>query len=214
MNLIYYMIGAIILIKTPFIGTYIRLINTITHEIWHVVIASVTGGKGHRIALNRDTSGYAITSNASWISRVLTAYAGYTGASITALLLFYLLNEGRYSAVLTLYLVIAAIASVLWIRNVFGFLWTSSFVILIWLLLNHSMDILIIHISYMLAAIILVESILSASHILRISFFEPKNAGDATNLQKATLIPAVIWGTVFFVQSVYIGYQILLWFNT
>ncbi|WP_226037158.1 M50 family metallopeptidase [Aquibacillus saliphilus] len=59
-----------------------------------MVIAKITGGRGYRIALNKDTSGHALDGTSSWISGILIAYAGYTGSSLTALLLFFLLYQG------------------------------------------------------------------------------------------------------------------------
>lgn len=208
-NVILYLLLAFVLTKIPVMGKYLRMVNTIIHEICHIVIATVTGGKGHRIALNRDTSGLAITSSSSWFSRIFTAYAGYTGASLTALLLFYLLHRGQYMAVLSLFLVLSIVATVLWIRNGYGLLWSGSFIVLMWLLVDNNLYELSLHISYLLASVLLVESITSAAHIMMVSIIRPKDAGDATNLQQATFIPAAIWGILFFVQAVYIGYKVI-----
>lgn len=49
---------------------------------------------------------------------------------------------------------------------------------------------------------VLVQSIVSAFVILKLSVTDRRNAGDATNLAKFTFIPTLVWGTLFFVQSI------------
>ena len=210
MNIIYYLIIAFVMTRIPILRVYVRLINTMIHEVCHIIVATITGGKGHKITLHRDTSGLALTSSSSWFSRVFTAYAGYTGSSLVAFLLFYLLQEGYYTVVLLVLMSVLIIATLLWVRNGFGSLWAASFLLLIWLLIDKQFDQITIHLSYLLSAVLLVESVSSALQVMLISFKQPKDAGDATALQKFTFIPALIWGILFFIQSIYIGYKIVL----
>lgn len=49
---------------------------------------------------------------------------------------------------------------------------------------------------------VFVQSIISAFVILKLSVTDRKNAGDATNLANITFIPTLVWGTLFFVQSI------------
>ncbi|MCT2536995.1 M50 family metallopeptidase [Aquibacillus koreensis] len=209
MEVVYYIIIAFLLTRIPLVGIYVRLIYTVIHEVWHILVAKITGGKGHKIAVFQDTSGVATTSSSSWISRILTAYAGYTGASLTAMFLFYFLHTGHHGTVLVILLTVLLLAVIFWLRNGFGFIWALSLIGLLFLLLEQQWQTLHIHISYLFASIILVESIISAAHIMVISLARPRRAGDATSLQQATFIPALIWGFIFFWQSVYIGYVTL-----
>ncbi|MDC3412130.1 M50 family metallopeptidase [Aquibacillus sp. 3ASR75-11] len=212
MSPVYYIILAFLLTKLPIVGTYFRLVNTIIHEVFHVFVSKITGGKAHNIALNTDTSGHAVTSTTSWLSRVLTAYAGYTGSSLTAFGFYYLLYNEKETTVAILILAVTVLATILWVRNLFGIIWSISFTTSLGYLVYKQMDVILVNISFFLSAVLLVESIRSAIHIMVISIKRPNEAGDAKLLQRCTLIPAVVWGVVFFVQSIYVGYKIAITF--
>ncbi|WP_138419527.1 M50 family metallopeptidase [Aquibacillus sediminis] len=209
MEVSYYLLLAFLLTKLPVIGNYLKLLNTMVHELFHVLAATLTGGKGYQIKLFADTTGQAKIHSSSWISGVLVSYAGYTGSSLMALLLFYLLHEGYYTPIIVLFFILSITTVLFWIRNWFGFLWITSFIVILWLILKYQLVSVIQHLSYLLASIILVESIVSTLHIMLISFRHPQHAGDATSLQQTTKLPAVLWGSAFFVQSSYIGYTVL-----
>nr|WP_240795451.1 M50 family metallopeptidase [Aquibacillus halophilus] len=204
----YYILIAYFITKMPVIGSYFRMINTAIHECSHVVIAKLTGGKAYRIVLNRDTSGHALVGSSSWLSGIVIAYSGYTGSSLTAFMLFFLLSKGYYFVVLSVLLSILVVATIFWLRSIVGILWSVSMISLLALLLNNQLDSIIIHFSYLLASVVLLESVASAAYLMFISIKQPNQAGDATSLQKYTMIPAFAWGILFFVQSIYIGYRV------
>jgi hypothetical protein len=60
------------------------------------------------------------------------------------------------------------------------------------------------------ACTLIVESISSSFTILYLSIARPQNAGDTTVLKKLTVIPAFIWGIIFFVLTGIITYFIIL----
>lgn len=62
-------------------------------------------------------------------------------------------------------------------------------------------EVLLIHISILLSCMVLMQSIISAFVILKLSVTDRRNAGDATNLARFTFIPTLVWGALFFVQS-------------
>ncbi|MDC3416015.1 M50 family metallopeptidase [Aquibacillus salsiterrae] len=209
-DLIIYIFLAFLLCRIPLVGVYVRLINTVVHEIFHVLVAKLTGGKGYRISLQPDTSGQALVSSSSWLSTIFTAYAGYTGSSIMAFVIFYLLSENYYVAVICLFFGLLLLSALLWIRNFFGVSWALSLAAILGFLLYYEQKDIFIPLAYMIASVILIESVYSALQVMIISFRSPSQAGDAASLQKLTLIPAFLWGMLFFIQALYIGYKTIV----
>ncbi|MFT8322430.1 MAG: M50 family metallopeptidase [Bacillus sp. (in: firmicutes)] len=207
----YYIVVVIICSFLPIVGRYIALINTLIHEVCHVIAAILTGQKfrlTHKINLHYDSSGIAITQIDSWIARIIVAYMGYTGAALTTYLLFYLLSKQYYAAILYVFISVAFLSVLLWIRNIYGVCWILSFMTIIcWIMYKDNL-IFINNISIFLSCVMLVQSILTAFTIFTCSIKQRKRAGDATVLAEATRIPAVIWGTIFLSQSIYIAYLI------
>lgn len=106
------------------------------------------------------------------------------------------------------YLAFLVLTLLLWIRNFYGFIWIISFGSLFLLLLVYSTDFYQEQIIYLITCIIFTESIKSACIIMYLSFKYPHDAGDATSLKEIIkVIPASIWGILFFVQSLYFGWQ-------
>lgn len=214
------------------IGKYIALANTLIHEVFHCICAWATGGKAHAISLHHDTSGLATTSTSSRLARILVSYGGYTGSSITAIALFYLLNKGKYEYIIYVFICFAIIGLLVWTKNfiaflrdsfislfkfslykgntnLFGLVWSLGFIVILGILIYQNNLQLIQHASIFLSSIVLVESIKTAFVIFVLSIKNRKDAGDATSLAQATFIPAVIWGVVFLGQSIYAGHFIV-----
>lgn len=209
-TLIYiYLAIAIVLTNLPLIGNYFALANTLIHEVCHLVFCILTNGKPNKISLQPDASGVAITESASWFARIIVSYAGYTGSSLAAVGLFYALSKGYYEFIFYFFMGLSVISLLFWVRNFYGVIWTISFISLFAFTIYKEIDFLIVHLSIFLSCIVLVQSIFTAFIILKLSFKQRKNAGDATNLAKATFIPAIIWGAVFFAQSLYAGHFIV-----
>ncbi|WP_445488684.1 M50 family metallopeptidase [Niallia sp. 03133] len=204
-----YTVIVIICSFTPIIGRYIALINTLIHEVCHVIAAIFTGQKlrlRHKINLHYDSSGIAITQIDSWLGQIVVAYMGYTGASLATYGFFYLLSKHYYTAILYIFLTVAFLSTILWIRNIYGFVWILSFIVIVCWIIYKDNSFFIVNISIFLSCVMLVQSVLTAFIIFKTSIQQRKHAGDATALAKATKIPAVIWGTLFFSQSVCIVY--------
>lgn len=210
-KLIYmYLAIAFVVSKLPILRIYTALCNTLLHEIFHVICAiCLTGKVGHKITLSSDASGLAAITVNSRFAKVLTSYAGYTGSSLAAVGLFYLVNKGYFDIIIYFFITLTLISMLLWVRNLYGFLWAFSFISLLSVLVYKKYEIVIMHASIFLSSVILLQSIFSAFTIFKLSFIQRKNAGDATNLAQATFIPAAVWGTVFFIQSLYAGYFVV-----
>ncbi|NRF96122.1 M50 family metallopeptidase [Paenibacillus frigoriresistens] len=203
-----YLSIAILTTYIPFIGKYMAVANTLIHEASHCLIALLFSGKVHSISLFSDTSGVATVSTRNWLSRVLVSYAGYTGSSSAAIGLYFALFKGRYELILISFILLLIVCLLFWIRNLYGFIWTISFVCIIGFIVYKDFSILILHVSFLLSAIVLAQSVSSSFIILKLSLRDSKNAGDATSLANATFIPAQLWGLLFFVQSLYSAYYI------
>lgn len=65
-----------------------------------------------------------------------------------------------------------------WVRNLFGFLWLPAFIGMMVFFLYKHFEVLLVHISILLSCMVLVQSIISAFVILKISLTDRRNAGD------------------------------------
>jgi hypothetical protein len=208
----FYIILAYIVTILPVIGKYFACLNTMFHEDGHAITAKIFGGRVESISLFSNTEGVASTLHGSWVSRVITSYAGYTFSSFVAYICFYLIHIGKIHWLLYFFIGAAIFNLVFWVRNVFGVFWLLSFIALCGALLYYHHYTLNIFASFFLSAIILTQSVSTAAAIMYLSFVQPRNAGDASNLARSTFIPSWVWGSLFFVQSVYIAYQIVIKF--
>src|SRR4051812_1313601 len=142
-----------------------------------VISACLEGGKIH---LYRDGSGQTTGSAASPFKKALISYAGYTGASVAAIGMFYLVSRGHYHLVIYLYLGLSVLALLLWIRNAVGVLWGLSVVALLALPvyfryesilpIHFNFENVLVHISIFLASVLFVQSIIGAVQVCKQSF--------------------------------------------
>lgn len=205
-----YLFIAILIRMIPFINVSSALINTLLHEVFHVICAAIFSGRvRHKIRLERDGSGLAITNVTTRAPKTLIYLSGYVGSSISALLLFYFLSMGMYKMVIYFIFSIVCISLILWIRNVYGICWAISLISLLSFIIYLQNKTLFMHTSIFLSDVVFIQSIFSAFTVCKLSIIERKNAGDATSLANETYIPAVIWGLLFFAQALFIGYFIL-----
>lgn len=208
-TLIIYFVIAFILLHIPVVGKYIAIIHTLIHEIGHALMAILTGGRVQSIKLFANTSGEAWSRNTK-LGQIPTTLAGYPFASVMSLVLLYYLDQQEYTIIMTIIAVFVIVSFVFWIRNLYGLVWVMSFMYMLYRTLTASNPVYITHIITLLVCIIYIEAVEKALTILILSIRQPKNAGDASILRRATLIiPAPVWGLLFFLQAVVIaGYGI------
>lgn len=205
-----FLVGMVIFIgRLPVIGIYFRVLNTLMHEIGHAVMSLLMQGNVQKIELFSDAAGLATTGTRNWISRVMITLAGYPFASIMAGVSIFVVAGYGFHAYFIGLLVLLVISLLLWIRNAFGIMWISVFIALTALAVANPNEGWIKVYGVAIVAILMVESIMSAFLILRLSCTEKQSSGDAWDLQKLTKIPAAVWGTVFFAQSLVIGFYSL-----
>jgi hypothetical protein len=210
-NLIYtYLVISLFVTHIPVVGAYVALANTLVHELGHALLAKAFGGRVHSISLHHDTSGLATTSTVNfWLVKVLVSYAGYTVSSLTSIGLFYMLSKAYYTYIIYIFILVGIVSVLLWVRNFIGFIWGVSFISILGFLVYKDLSVVLVHMSIFLSCVLLVQSVSTAFVILRLSLSQPHDAGDATSLARATyIIPAFVWGFIFFAQSLLAGYYI------
>ncbi|MEG1555929.1 MAG: M50 family metallopeptidase [Bacteroidales bacterium] len=200
-----FIVIAFILPKIPIIGKFFNIINTVIHEFGHAFFTLILEGKVHKIEIFSDSAGSTVTQSKSKWSNILIALAGYSMASSIAYFCFYLLKY-EYELGLVIGLsILFFIMLIFWIRNWYGFFWVLIFCgINLFLIYYYPSYLKIAALFY--ATMILVESISSTFVLLYFSIKQSDDAGDATNLQRFTHIPAFIWALLFTAYACFIGY--------
>lgn len=202
----FFLIVAFLLIHTPIIGNYAKVINTLIHESGHAFIA-LLGGKVERISLFMNSEGATYSSQTTWFGNFFTSLAGYTFASFMAFLSFLLIGKRKQTILIDILLGFIFLNLIFWVRNPYGIFWLCSFAAGFLILLIKGSPGLRDHLLLLIASILLVDSVKSAYEILYISLFQPHAAGDAANLARLTVIlPAPIWGAFFFLQALWFCY--------
>lgn len=194
---------AILLTHIPILGNYVRIVNTLVHESGHALIALI-GGDVYTISLFMNTEGVTYTSHSSWFGGFFTGGAGYVASSFMAFIAFWLISRKKYKILIGIIVGLILINVLLWVRNFYGVFWLLSFGTAFILLLYKSTANVVQYCLLLIASILLVESVSSAFTIQMLSYLQPHNAGDATGLAESTVfIPAQVWGTILFVQSLF-----------
>ncbi len=185
----------------PGLGPYVSLFHTLIHETGHATMARLTGGRVRSISLFSNTEGVAQTSHTSWVGQVLTALAGYPFASLLSVLFIYALSAG-FSAHAAAVLALLLLANLfLWVRNLIGWLWVLSVIGLLLVFYVYANPFYFELTLTVLSLILLIQAWVSAWVIFSLSVKRKQRAGDATILAEYTRVPAVLWGSFFFIQA-------------
>ncbi|CAM4338287.1 branched-subunit amino acid transport protein AzlD [Paenibacillus endophyticus] len=180
----------------PF-SDFFRNVNTLVHELAHAIAALLLKGSVMHIHLYADQSGVTNTSYTdNWMS-IPIALAGYIGASLFTLLLFYLHARGHDRIGLACIALAAGTALALFIRNGYGMAWSGGFAALTAFVLFAAPDWLRKGYYLLIAFICLVESIVSPFIVLYLAVTDPAMAGDAASLSQAAYLPASVWAFLF-----------------
>lgn len=191
-----------VLLYIPYASNFVKVFNTMFHEGGHAIAALLTGSHVKSISLFSNVEGVATTQSSSWFSTVITSMSGYVIAAIVGLLFALLWKNHKHKTILWSVAIFSIISLVLWVRNPFGIAWLLvSSSLLLFILLRGKNKKLFSWISLVLTLVLITESVLSSFDIVLISYHTPDSAGDAYNLASSTLIPTLIWGILFFIQS-------------
>ncbi|NDI35290.1 M50 family metallopeptidase [Chengkuizengella sediminis] len=206
LKLFFMSIITVMLMYVPFIGTFLRIINTMIHETGHALITLFTNGDVTRIELFSNLEGVTFTKYSLWISGFLSGISGYVFASMMAFLCILLWKKGKYKWMIHLLLYISVINLIFWVRNVYGILWLVCFIpFLIYLLVQKSQRFLE-NITLILSILLITTSFMSTIDILVLSLISSGRAGDATFLNSITYVPTLIWSILFFLQALFFAY--------
>lgn len=200
---------AVVILRIPYIGKFLRVINTMFHESGHAIAALLLNGKVHRIELFSDLSGTAVTTTGNKPARVVVSLSGYLFASIAAWFVFYLLYHGQGRILLYLFSVMALLNVILFVRNSFGIFWLLGFIVLNAAGLYYFGETARYALALVWAMFLLGDSVVSAFIVLYISATKPKSSGDANNLRQFTHLPAFFWGLGFAGFAVFIFWQVI-----
>jgi len=207
-TLVFYilLITALLLTRIPVLGKYFRVVNTLVHEAGHAFTTLLLSGEVIAVNLFADTSGTTVTKAKGKFPQALIAVAGYPVSALTGWLCLFLMHRGYYLYILFILTCIALIIMILSLRNAFGLFWAATFVVLNLLLIYFNNKPLIYTLATFYSVVIFTDAIISSVVLFVLSIKQPKKAGDATNLQKITKIPAVIWSILMLVFTLFISW--------
>ena len=207
-TLVFYilLITAILLTRIPLLGKYFRSVNTLVHEAGHAFATLLLSGEVIAVNLFADTSGTTVTKAKGKFPQALIALAGYPVSALTGLLCLFLLHRGYNLYILFILTSIALIIMILSLRNAYGLFWAGTFVVLNLLLIYFNNRQLIQVFATFYSVIIFTDALISSLVLLVLSIKQPKKAGDASNLQKITKIPAAVWAILLLVFTLLISW--------
>lgn len=202
-----YLFIALIVTQIPYLRVYFSLGNTLLYEVIRVMLE---GGVKKKINLHNEGSGRIINIENSRFKHILITYLAYTGASLAAIGLFYLVSNQNYYFIIYLFIALMVVAVLLWIRHFWGIIWVLSFVVLLALPMYLGQTIAIMHISIFLSSFLLIQSIMNGIQVCRQSLLERKKTAGSSMLARLKFIPAMMLGVVLLGQSLYTGYFIAI----
>jgi hypothetical protein len=187
--------------RIPYVGKFLRIVNTLIHESGHAFVALLSSGEVYEVELFSDRSGTATTKTKGKFSRFLVAIAGYPFGSAFAWLMFYFISHERTDWVLYILACIALVNLTLLVRNTFGIVWLIAFVLVLLVVVYYGNADVRYYFSLWLAGVMLFEAFYSSIELVIIASKKTKSAGDAYNLQTFTGVPALIWALLFVAQA-------------
>lgn len=207
-SLVFYilLITALLLTHIPVLGKYFRSVNTLVHEAGHAFTTLILSGEVISVNLFADTSGTTVTKAKGKFPQAVIAMAGYPVSALTGWLLLFLLHKGLTLYILFILTSIALIITILSLRNAYGLFWAGTFIVLNLLLIYYNNRGLILVFSTFYAVIIFTDAVISSVVLFVLSIRQPRKAGDASNLQKITKIPAVAWSILLLVFTLFISW--------
>lgn len=194
---ILYLIVSLFLTRLIPFSAFFRNLDTMVHEFSHAVTTLLLSGSVLSVELHADHSGVTYFRLASSWSHLPIALSGYIGASLFALLLFYLQSAGKQKLGLWLMTGIALALLAFYVHSGFGFRWLIGFIALNALVLLQKKDWIRSVYYGLLAFLTLEESAMGPFTLVLNSLDGSRSAGDASSLERITGFPALLWSIVF-----------------
>ncbi|SFM25046.1 Peptidase M50B-like [Paenibacillus sp. 1_12] len=198
-----FLIGSALLTRWIPFSSYFRSLDTMIHEFGHAIVTLALSGKVMFIELNADHSGVTYSSVTNSWSLLPIALAGYTAASLFAVLLFKMQSYGKQQLGLQIMTLLALISLLLFVRNGYGMIWSIGFIALNVVMLFVVPRWLRDGYYLLLAFLTLEESVMGPITLVIYAINNPASAGDAANLGTLTWIPAIVWAILFTLFSLW-----------
>ncbi|MEI8047790.1 MAG: M50 family metallopeptidase [Bacteroidota bacterium] len=200
------LLTAIFITRIPVLGKYFRSVNTLVHEAGHAFMTLILSGEVIAVNLFADTSGTTVTKAKGKLAQSLIALAGYPVSVLTAWLCLFLLHNNYHLYILFILTSIALLIMILSLRNAYGLFWAGTFIVLNLLLIYFDNKTITNAFATFYTVIIFTDAIISSFILMILSIKQPKKAGDATNLQKFTKIPAALWAFLLLTFTLFISW--------
>lgn len=200
MSILYLVVSIFLTRLIPF-SSFFRNLDTMIHEFSHALMALLLSGNVLSVELHADHSGVTYFRLASSWSHLPVAISGYIGASLFALLLFYLQFAKRQKLGLILMTLIAAVLLLFYVHSGFGVTWLIGFIALNVLVYLQRKDWIRNGYFGLLAFLSLEESAMGPFTLVLNSVQNGRTAGDAYSLEEITGIPALIWSVGFLIAA-------------
>jgi peptidase M50B-like protein len=177
-----------------------KLFTTFVHESSHALMTVALGGHVAAITIEPDTSGLTRSlMPAGRIARGMVASAGYLGASVMGCLLMAATRvKKRARPILWIVGVFMLCASIVWMRNVFGFAvvlaWGAA---LVALARNQSGNV-----SQFVLSLLAIQVALNAVYDIRVLLLLNGQPSDAETMARLFLVPAWFWAVAWMITSV------------
>lgn len=204
------LLGTMLLLRIPHVGTFLRSITTLIHEMAHAIMALIVGGTAGHMEIHEDRSGSIKTTVKSKFGRILVSLSGYILTALFVLMAFFLIKIEYYNWILVLLLIIALLGLLFFIRNAFGIIWLIAFCTANIILLSYGSTNLKMWTTLIITIVIFAESILSTFELMFIVVINPSQGGDAKNLANEIKIPAFLWALFILVVVSYISYVTII----
>jgi len=201
-SILIYLLMALIVTQVPYVRVYSSLCNTLIRDIIRVIL------EGRKTKKKNLPINHLIQKKNFHFKNTLIMYAGYTGESLAAIGLFYLVSNQNFHLILYLLIVLIVVGVVLSIRNLWLFLWALSFIVLLSFPLYFKLTMAIMHMSIFLASLLLIQSIINGIRVCRQSLLKQKDPARSGIFSKLKLIPTILLGIILLGQSLYTGYFI------
>lgn len=196
----------LVALHIPYVGQFLRAFNTMIHESGHAIMTLITSGKVESISLFANTEGVTESYLSSWFASVLVSFSGYIFSSLVLLTFALLWKRQYHKTILLIFGLLAVVNLVLWVRNLYGIMWLVLFISSIVLLFKTKQKTILPYVTLGLLIILCTDAFRASFDILYLSYQDGTQAGDATNLANKTFIPAIVWGSFFFIQNLIFTY--------
>jgi hypothetical protein len=199
----------LIVIHIPIIGKYIRILETMMHELGHVAVALLVGVKINKINLFSNSSGETHVQGAGKPRQIWIALAGYPFSAAVSWIGFWMLSHQYHSYWILVLCIITLICVLFYIRNPFGICWAILLLMANGLLLYFDQYRIIRFLASMYACVLFISSIRSCFTLLHLAVKNSSQAGDASAIAKITHLPTVLIAFLFLLLNLMISWKVM-----